>query len=313
MKHVMILHHTLALIYRFKYHIIIQETEAGPSGSVDIAAPSPVLSLDELHMAAVQSLPLSWTDLTPKPEGRIPVASIKLCKINSLPSSSTQPPVITHSLIVNTDFTWKLTIQGHEVLPASTTPISKTPEQIDIATLKSLLSIVDLSTVCPSNCGDHFVEMAHAHKGKFLSKTGGVRACLESGFPLSCDGNVISTTVRTSGCQMLTSGGRGSACNDYRGQLRMMHSKWTRKSPDSPQKFTNNRFLNTPQKGKKLKYLQTRTALTEKEVTRLRSKIGVTVDEPLHQELNSIMKEHNESIEKQFPEGTFRQLFWQSK
>ena len=37
---------------------------------------------------------------------------------------------------------------------------------------------------------------------------------------------------------------------------------------------------------------------------------GVTVDEPLHNELSTIVSGNDTSIEKDFPQGTFRRLFW---
>ncbi len=131
---------------------------------------------------------------------------------------------------------------------------------------------------------------------------------------ISCGGSVVSTTVRTSACQIIMAQGRCSACKDYRMQLRVLHSRWIKKTP---QKFANDRFLNTPQRKKKMKSLQTRAVVAEQEVIRLRAIIekststnGVIVDVPLHEGLNSIMSEHKDSIEKQF---TFRRLFWEEQ
>ena len=99
----------------------------------------------------------------------------------------------------------------------------------------------------------------------------------------------------------------------------MAHSHHSRKSSDSL-KFTNNKYLNTPQKAKKLMSLQSRASVAEKEIKRLKLKIeklstlnSVIVDEPLHQDLSTIMGEQNQSIESKFPEGTFRRLFWQQQ
>jgi altronate dehydratase len=69
------------------------------------------------------------------------------------------------------------------------------------------------------------------------------------------------------------------------GQLRAVHSRLARKAT-SVHKYTNNRFLNTPQKAEKLKTLKSRVKLAEKEVQRLKEKIressevsGVHLDE----------------------------------
>ena len=90
-----------------------------------------------------------------------------------------------------------------------------------------------------------------------------------------------------------------------------------KKKTDSPQKFTNDRFLNTPQRAKKMDTLRSRVSLAEKEVARLKAKIekatdinGVAVDEQLHKELSTIISDKSDSVEKEFPQGTFRRLFW---
>ena len=136
------------------------------------------------------------------------VEAIKVCKINSMASSSTQPPAITHSLMISNDLSWKLNIHGHPVLPSSTELLSRVPVDVDGAALNSLISIVETSTVCPGNSDEHFIEMAKEQTGKFLSKSGEVRACLESDFPVSHNGSVRYSTIRTSCCEIIVFDGR---------------------------------------------------------------------------------------------------------
>ena len=83
----------------------------------------------------------------------------------------------------------------------------------------------------------------------------------------------------------------------------------------SPSKYTKNRFLSSPQKEKKIRSLQSRVFQADKELARLKAKIhkstnlnGVLVDDHLHENLRSIMDEHNDSIEQNFPEGSFQRL-----
>ena len=120
--------------------LLVQQPQPSSSGS--LVNPSPTISLDDLYsnLTSNNYLPRMWTDFTPKPEEKI--EAIKLCKINPLPSSSTQPPVITHSLVINTNLSWKLIIHGHVILPASTDLLSKLPEYIDTTSLSKLFSIV---------------------------------------------------------------------------------------------------------------------------------------------------------------------------
>ena len=157
--------------------------------------------------------------------------------------------------------------------------------------------------------------MAQAKKGKFKTKRGVVRASLKTGAFTVNDEAIFSGTIRTSSCEIITKSGRCKSCNAYRKNLRMAHSRWTKKG--SPQKCANDRCLNTPQRVKKLNTLRSRVCVAKKEVKRLRAKVekltemnGVTVDEPLHNELSTIVSGNDTSIEKDFPQGTFRRLFW---
>ena len=107
-----------------------------------------------------------------------------------------------------------------------------------------------------------------------------------------------------------------SHCKSYRPQLRAMYSRWSKKAAVSA-KYTNNRYLNTPQKKRKLKELQVRAHTAEKEVKKLRERIeqcaeqkGVQIQPSLNDDFLAIMTENNSQVEKHFPEGSFRRLFW---
>ena len=101
----------------------------------------------------------------------------------------------------------------------------------------------------------------------------------------------------------------------------MMYSRWVKKPLSiSPSKYTNNRFLSSPQKEKKIRSLQSKIVQADKELARLKAKVhkstnlnGVLVDDHLHEDLRSIMDEHNDSIEQNFPEGSFQRLFWKEQ
>ena len=78
--------------------------------------------------------------------------------------------------------------------------------------------------------------------------------------------------------------------------------------------------LGTPQKRKRMTSLRARVTSAERKVNNLMKKIkdstdtqGVTVDDCLHQDLSQIMEEHTPSIIEQFPEGSFKRLFWEQQ
>ena len=101
-----------------------------------------------------------------------------------------------------------------------------------------------------------------------------------------------------------------------------MYSRWLRSGNKGnvESKFTNNRYLHSLQKDAKLKNLQERAVVGEKErnalhaaVEELTRKNGVNVEPSFHQDLISIMGENQDKIAAQYPEGSFRRLFWEQQ
>ena len=94
----------------------------------------------------------------------------------------------------------------------------------------------------------------------------------------------------------------------------------TYKSPSKSNKFTNNRYLKTPQKLRKLKSLRQMATAAERKIKQLKEKIiqitnksGVEVDNALHSDLLTIMKDNDGCVDKKYPPGTFRHLFWKEQ
>ena len=112
-----------------------------------------------------------------------------------VPSTSTQPLVVTHSLLVNNDCTWKLYVWGYEVKPSTNDLLKPIPITLNQTSFIELLTIVDLSTVCPGNCDAHFTEMGHARKGNFETSNGETKAIVEEGSPLTLNGNTFTSSV----------------------------------------------------------------------------------------------------------------------
>ena len=151
--------------------------------------------------------------------------------------------------------------------------------------------------------------MADVSKGHFFSPRGEIKASVDDMYP---------RTIRTASCSLIVSQGKCNSCMHYRSQLRAMHSRWERRSIASASaKFTNHRYMRSPQKLQKLKELQARAYDAERDVKRLREQLeqsifknGVAIQKPLSEDLLAIMRNSNSMIQEQFPEGTFRRLFW---
>ena len=130
---------------------------------------------------------------------------------------------------------------------------------------------------------------------------------------MDLNGKTYMRTIRTSHCDILIHEEKCQSCSQFRPRLRAMHSRWLKKpqSPRTPKKFGNNRYLNTPNKLKKLKSLQARAAFLQRETHLLAGKVStsaVPVDAALKAHLLHKMEEGSESIAKS-PRGKLQTPF----
>ncbi len=87
---------------------------------------SPVTPL--LYDTIKRSLPIGWFDHSSPDQ-----SSIRVCKIVNSPSSSAQPLIITHSIIVEPDFSWKVFVHNCEAKSCSA--LSGIPLHLDDASI----------------------------------------------------------------------------------------------------------------------------------------------------------------------------------
>ena len=243
-----------------------------------------------------------------------------LCKISSQPSTSSQPLVISHTVTVNDDCTWSVLVHGHSVAK-SCKALAFLPDKINFDCLQQLLSTLDKCWLCPGNPDKHFMKMARSRKNKFVSVTGETNAIVETG-EVRVGEELFHETIRHINCEIICDDPkpRCAKCALYRPNLRVMYSRYQAKANTEPSKFSNERYLNTPQKIKKIKSLKSKVHAAKVEIHKLQERIaklteseGVNVGRDFHKDMYSIMESNNEAIAKQYPEGSFRRLFWEEQ
>lgn len=286
--------------------------ESTPSQQTAVVpAPQSPMTLQMLYESLPTPMNQSWT-VQYSDENK----QLQLCKLSTLPSTSCQMSRVTHTLCVQEDLTWHVFIHGNKLHQISDTPLSVISSTLSPLSLLKLISILDEACVCPGNPDSQFLPMAAAHKGVFMSGSAEEKAHIEKDFQVVLNGQSYNETIRTTTCSLLVGQGKCGSCRSYRPQLRAMYSRWSKK-PAISAKYTNNRYLNTPQKKKKMKELQVRAYTAEKEVKNLKERIeqcaeqkGVQIQPSLNEDFLAIMTEKNSEVEKCFPEGSFRRLFW---
>ena len=85
----------------------------------------------------------------------------------------------------------------------------------------------------------------------------------------------------------------------------------------STQSHTNYRFCSTPEKTERLRKLHHTVCLQNKVLQRLKDRLdmhiasqGVIVEDPIHNDLVTIMKKQSESVLSQYGEESFQGIFW---
>ena len=246
---------------------------------------------------------------------------MKLCKLNSVATSSRQPVIITHCLTVNSDLTWVLYVHGNQLCPQTCQSLRKIPSKLDSASLYCLLESIDQLHICCGQPDVHFVSMLKAKKGKILTSDGKVSAKVDDYSSVYLNGVTYPVTVRTSTCELLTTYPKCSSCKCYRSNLRAMYSAWSRRRSldevSDTSSHSNERYMNTPEKKAKMNRLKDRTRAAEKQVKVFKEKVkqmmeteGDAVDSDLNSDLLSILQANDEKVKKAYPEGTFANLFW---
>lgn len=269
--------------------------------------------MKQLHESL--SLDSSWTDKSSL------LTAIVLVKIND---SSSESPIITHSLTVKSDLTWSLIVHGVSVDSGSCSCLSSIPTTLTNESFLSLISVLEHSCVCPGHPDERFISMIEAKKGRLLSRDKSEASHIDNFAPVSIDDKVYYKTVRCSGCELLVHKGKCSACIHYRGTLRKIYHRWQKQKSLSPtcresaNSHTNFSLLTTPEKNKRYNNLRIRLKSTKREVKKLKEiidmnnkKDGIIVNEDIHSDLESIMIEMSPKVKEDNPMDSFRRVFWE--
>ena len=237
---------------------------------------------------------------------------LRLCKIY-YPTDS-QSPIITHYLIVYPDLSWSLTVHNCTVDLKKCIVLRNIPEHLCSDSLNNLLQQLNNLNVCHGHFDPHFVSMFKARKGKAFSSSGEVTAFLDSH---------VQATVCTVSCHLLSTSKVCPSCEVYRNTLRAMYSRWSKRRVSDLSDISshsNERYLNTPEKMKKMSNLKKKVKLVESKVRKLKTRIeqltqqqGESIDSDLQDNLLSVMNENNDSIIASYPENSFARIFWEQQ
>lgn len=278
-----------------------------PPTDLTVEVLDPTASLQQISAAVV--LPSSeWINQSPSDFGKL-----QLCKI---PRSCSQPLRIACNVTVHSDLSWSLFVYDKQIVQPMCSALRSFPTLMDSENLNLLLSAVETLKLCVGQPDPNYVSMVKAKKGKVSSLGGSVVAVLDN-IPVEFSGNKYSSTIRTAKCEILSKTDKCSVCTRYRASLRSMYHRWNKHTPAGPSSvYTNERYLNTPEKSAKIDKLRTRARKAEQTVRSLTNKIqklrgqGERLDANFQSDLISIMHDNAQKVKDAYPDGSFAKLFW---
>ena len=116
-------------------------------------------------------------------------------------STSKQPVVITHCVIVNTNLQWSLFVHNQLVAPSTCRALECLPSCLTEDSHSRLLHVVDRLHICAGHPEKHFIEFALSRKGVFRSQDGSVTALIDDYPPVVLNGVTYMQTIRTASCE----------------------------------------------------------------------------------------------------------------
>ncbi len=249
-------------------------------------------------------LPTPWNDHSPED-----LKNIVVCRVSS---SKTVPLTVTHCVKIMKNLSWSLFVNQHEVDVSKCSALSDFPQKMTVSSFLQLLSDLNKMKNCVGNADCHFVSMLSSKKGKVVSPDESIAAYV--------DEELGSKTVRTTGCEFVSTNIQCERCSSYRTNLRAMYSRWS-KGPSfdgsDTSNHTNERYLNSPQKKMKMTSLKKEAVAAKAAVKRLKEKImriqeqqSESVSNGLNSDLTQIMNDNVHVVHKTYPENSFARLFF---
>ena len=249
--------------------------------------------------------------------------TLKFHKCKDQPNPQ-QPVMVTHCLVIKNDLSWHVSVHG-SIVSSSSSPLSSVSEHLTRKSLNSLITTLDTATVCAGHPDKHLLEYARSKKGKLLSKTGEVIARVDDTAAVCLNGKAYLETIRSTSCALLVHGSKCSSCTAYRDTLRSSYNQWKKKNKSASERalsisHTNARFLNSPEKKKKISEWKARARAAEMKVHRLVEKLmvstkkhGIELNEDLHNDLTQIMRDKTNDVQKKYEKKCFQRVFWEQQ
>ena len=231
-----------------------------------------------------------------------------------------QPVVISHCVEISSDLSWQLFVHGHKVNRSTCTPLRVFDgTMITVEKLNKMIRKISSMNVCAGHPEERFLDVCKFRKDQIKNHSGDVVAFRDD-CPVSLHGELYSSTIRSTNCELLVNDIKCGTCKRYRSVLRSMHNRSLKQDSEKNScvsSHTNYRYLKTPERQRRMHQLKANLDQSRREMKTFKSKIqrlqvehGINTDEQLETDLEKIMNESTNTVYESHPPGSFLRLFW---
>lgn len=250
---------------------------------------------------------------------------LTLCKLGCFNpgAEEKQPVAISHCVEISSDLSWQLFVHGHKVDIPNCMALRAFDGPITTEKLNKVIGKISSLNVCAGHPEERFLNICKSRKDQIRNHSGDVVAYRDDYCPVSLHGELYSSTIRTTRCELLVNDVKCGTCKGYRSVLRSIYNRSLKHDSEKNSRVTshtNYRYLNTPERRSRMRQLKSDLDQSKRQIETLKSKIqrlqkehGIDIDKPLENDLERIMEESTSKVYKSHPPGSFLRLFWDSQ
>ena len=212
-------------------------------------------------------------------------------------------------------------VHGHKVdIPNCVALHAFDGAEITVEKLNELFRRISSLNVCAGHPEKRFLDVCKSRKDQIKNPSGDVVAYRDGYCPVSLHGELYSSTIRSTKCELLVNEVKCGTCKGYRSNLRSMYNRSLKQDSEKNShvsSHTNYRYLKTPERQRRMHQLKSDLDQSKREIETLKSKVqrlqeehGIDIDKPLETDLEKIMEESTSKVYESHPPGSFLRLFW---
>eukprot|EP00731_Ephydatia_muelleri_P009301 Em0004g1639a len=230
------------------------------------------------------------------------------------------PKVFSYCVSINQELQWSLSIQNKVISLDACTLLSCFSGVVNsVSKLRSILEVLDTTTVCMGNPDQDLVHQWHRNASSLHSFSGNKVGCLDDSIAFT------SPTIRHKQCQILLptdhQRSRCTTCSTYRCTLMAQNSVQNGLHYAKHMSHINYRYQPVSCLATRLIQLRKQLKRQSAHLQRLKIKIsqqcetlGVAVDDSLHSDLRATSALPDcTDIMQQYPKDSFPRIFWQQQ